>query len=137
MEREKQKKNFLTIAGEEKLAVLSFRGVVLFFKGTEYCRTLHIMDSRGISVMVEKHCAAAAECEEHNVGCLPMDGQQVTSTTRSLSFCRIKIASVGAVAMTYGLLLSDRFVSLSRLFSLLFFFFRTLKRDVASALLFR
>ena len=52
--------------------------IVLFLPlGTEYCRTLHIMDSRGISVMVEKHCAAAAECEEHNVGCLPMDGQQV------------------------------------------------------------
>lgn len=43
----------------------------------DYCQTLHIMDSTGTSVIVNKKCANRTECQPSTVGCLSIDRQTV------------------------------------------------------------
>jgi len=43
----------------------------------DYCQTLHIMDSTGSSVIVNKKCANRTECHPSTVGCLSIDRQTV------------------------------------------------------------
>ncbi|EZA61504.1 hypothetical protein X777_07837 [Ooceraea biroi] len=42
--------------------------------GRDFCRSLHILDSRGNSV--SKSCASSEECGPASVGCIPVDTQQ-------------------------------------------------------------
>jgi len=44
----------------------------------DYCQTLHIMDSTGTSVIVNKKCANRTECHPSTVGCLSIDRQTVS-----------------------------------------------------------
>ncbi|KYM80903.1 hypothetical protein ALC53_08650 [Atta colombica] len=53
--------------------------------GRDFCRSLHILDSRGNSVLVSKSCASNEECGPASVGCIPMDTQQV----RNSEFCYV------------------------------------------------
>ena len=47
------------------------------FPGNDFCHTLHIMDSTGASVVVNKKCANSSECWSLGVGCLKVDTQTV------------------------------------------------------------
>lgn len=49
-----------------------------FFTGNDFCYTLHIMDSSGASVVVNKKCANSSECWSSNIGCLKIDTQMVS-----------------------------------------------------------
>ncbi|GFG41012.1 hypothetical protein Cfor_12608, partial [Coptotermes formosanus] len=49
--------------------------VMWFCAGEDFCHTLHIMDSRGESVVVNKKCTDHTECSPHRVGCLSIDTQ--------------------------------------------------------------
>lgn len=51
---------------------------VSFSAGEDFCHTLHIMDSRGESVVVNKKCADRSECSPQRVGCLSIDTQTVS-----------------------------------------------------------
>ncbi|XKL66435.1 hypothetical protein PGB90_009855 [Kerria lacca] len=50
-------------------------------KGNNFCYTLHIMDSTGASVIVNKKCANNSECWSSRVGCLKVDSQTVMRYT--------------------------------------------------------
>ncbi|XP_018398819.1 PREDICTED: ly6/PLAUR domain-containing protein 6-like [Cyphomyrmex costatus] len=56
----------------------------------DFCRSLHILDSRGDSVLVSKSCANSAECGPASVGCIPMDTQQICISCCDLSYCNIE-----------------------------------------------
>lgn len=51
------------------------------FTDLDYCQTLHIMDSTGSSVIVNKKCANRTECHPSTVGCLRIDRQTVRNAT--------------------------------------------------------
>ncbi|KAG7209845.1 hypothetical protein KM043_011450 [Ampulex compressa] len=57
--------------------------------GRDFCRSLHILDSRGNSVLVSKSCASNAECGPASVGCIPVDTQQICISCCDLSYCNI------------------------------------------------
>ncbi|XP_033298979.1 uncharacterized protein LOC117205040 isoform X1 [Bombus bifarius] len=46
----------------------------------DFCRSLHILDSLGNSVLVSKSCVSSAECGPASVGCIPVDTQQVRNS---------------------------------------------------------
>jgi hypothetical protein len=54
-----------------------------FSVGEDFCQTLHIMDSRGESVLVNKKCANQTECSPQRVGCLSIDTQTVSPQSYS------------------------------------------------------
>ncbi|XP_043667032.1 uncharacterized protein LOC122628634 [Vespula pensylvanica] len=58
--------------------------------GRDFCRSLHILDSRGNSVLVSKSCASSAECGPSSVGCIPVDTQQICISCCDLSYCNIE-----------------------------------------------
>ncbi|XP_012218513.1 uncharacterized protein [Linepithema humile] len=58
--------------------------------GRDFCRSLHILDSRGNSVLVSKSCASSEECGPSSVGCIPVDTQQVCISCCDLSYCNIE-----------------------------------------------
>ncbi|CAK9801389.1 Ly6/PLAUR domain-containing protein 6B [Anthophora plagiata] len=58
--------------------------------GRDFCRSLHILDSRGNSVLVSKSCASSAECGPASVGCIPVDTQQICISCCDLSYCNIE-----------------------------------------------
>lgn len=51
---------------------------ILHVLGENFCHTLHIMDSTGASVVVNKKCADSAECVPQGVGCVTIDSQTVS-----------------------------------------------------------
>jgi hypothetical protein len=53
--------------------------VVIRFAGETFCHTLHIMDSKGTSVLVNKKCTTDKECQRNKVGCVEIDSQKVHS----------------------------------------------------------
>ncbi|XP_043229795.1 ly6/PLAUR domain-containing protein 6B-like [Amphibalanus amphitrite] len=55
--------------------------------GTTFCRTLHIMDTRGGSVVVNKHCATEDQCRDDRVGCLQQDHQKTCVSCCHSSYC--------------------------------------------------
>ncbi|KAK7874552.1 hypothetical protein R5R35_013125 [Gryllus longicercus] len=55
--------------------------------GQEFCHTLHIMDSRGESVVVNKKCSDRVECSAQNVGCLDIDSQKVCVSCCDENYC--------------------------------------------------
>ncbi|XP_031832734.1 uncharacterized protein LOC116427029 [Nomia melanderi] len=58
--------------------------------GRDFCRSLHILDSKGNSVLVSKSCASSEECGPASVGCIPVDTQQVCISCCDLSYCNIE-----------------------------------------------
>ncbi|XP_018364734.1 PREDICTED: uncharacterized protein LOC108762298 [Trachymyrmex cornetzi] len=58
--------------------------------GRDFCRSLHILDSRGNSVLVSKSCANSEECGPASVGCIPVDTQQICISCCDLSYCNIE-----------------------------------------------
>ena len=58
--------------------------VMCFSVGEDFCHTLHIMDSRGESVVVNKKCADQSECSPQRVGCLSIDTQTVSPQSYSV-----------------------------------------------------
>lgn len=56
-------------------------------KGEDFCHTLHIVDSRGHSVLVNKKCAEASECDPGVLGCLHIDTQTVCASCCDESYC--------------------------------------------------
>ncbi|XP_078035149.1 uncharacterized protein LOC144469102 [Augochlora pura] len=57
--------------------------------GRDFCRSLHILDSKGNSVLVSKSCASSEECGPASVGCVPVDTQQVCISCCDMSYCNI------------------------------------------------
>ncbi|XP_033231342.1 ly6/PLAUR domain-containing protein 6B-like [Belonocnema kinseyi] len=58
--------------------------------GRDFCRSLHILDSRGNSVLVSKSCASRAECGPASVGCIPVDTQRICISCCDLSYCNVE-----------------------------------------------
>ncbi|XP_011148614.1 uncharacterized protein LOC105188715 [Harpegnathos saltator] len=58
--------------------------------GRDFCRSLHILDSRGNSVLVSKSCASSEECGPASVGCIPVDTQQICISCCDESYCNIE-----------------------------------------------
>ncbi|KAK0175745.1 hypothetical protein PV327_009472 [Microctonus hyperodae] len=57
--------------------------------GRDFCRSLHILDSRGNSVLVSKSCASSAECGPASVGCVPVDTQKICISCCDVNYCNI------------------------------------------------
>ncbi|KAM0735356.1 Ly6/PLAUR domain-containing protein 6B [Formica fusca] len=58
--------------------------------GRDFCQSMHILDSRGNSVLVSKACVSSEECGPGLVGCIPMDTQQICISCCDLSYCNIE-----------------------------------------------
>ncbi|XP_063220550.1 ly6/PLAUR domain-containing protein 6B-like [Bacillus rossius redtenbacheri] len=56
-------------------------------QGEDFCHTLHIMDSRGHSVIVNKKCTDRSECSPKRVGCLDIDTQKVCVSCCDEMYC--------------------------------------------------
>ncbi|XP_050443833.1 ly6/PLAUR domain-containing protein 6B-like [Adelges cooleyi] len=57
----------------------------------DYCQTLHIMDSTGSSVIVNKKCANRSECHPSTVGCLRIDTQTVCVSCCDGMYCNTTV----------------------------------------------
>ncbi|VVC40899.1 Hypothetical protein CINCED_3A025022 [Cinara cedri] len=57
----------------------------------DYCQTLHIMDSTGSSVVVNKKCANRTECHPSTVGCLSIDRQTVCVSCCDGMYCNMTV----------------------------------------------
>ncbi|XP_049954785.1 ly6/PLAUR domain-containing protein 6B-like [Schistocerca serialis cubense] len=55
--------------------------------GDEFCHTLHVMDSHGESVVVNKKCANGTECTPQRVGCVVIDAQRVCVSCCDEMYC--------------------------------------------------
>lgn len=53
--------------------------------GETFCHTLHIMDSKGTSVLVNKKCTTEKECQRSKVGCVEIDTQMVQNKQNSFN----------------------------------------------------
>ncbi|XP_058794316.1 ly6/PLAUR domain-containing protein 6-like [Phymastichus coffea] len=69
--------------------------------GRDFCRSLHIVDSRGQSVLVNKSCASRAECSPASVGCMPVDTQKICISCCDTSYCNVD-APTDASNATYS-----------------------------------
>ncbi|XP_012274489.2 uncharacterized protein LOC105696522 [Orussus abietinus] len=58
--------------------------------GRDFCRSLHILDSRGNSVLVSKRCASSEECGPASVGCVPVDTQKICISCCDVSYCNVE-----------------------------------------------
>ncbi|XP_034951528.1 ly6/PLAUR domain-containing protein 6B-like [Chelonus insularis] len=58
--------------------------------GKDFCRSLHILDSRGNSALVNKSCASSKECSPASVGCIPIDTQTICISCCDMSYCNIE-----------------------------------------------
>ncbi|XP_011495038.1 PREDICTED: uncharacterized protein LOC105359962 [Ceratosolen solmsi marchali] len=59
-------------------------------EGRDFCRSLHILDSRGQSVLVSKSCVSKIECSPASVGCVPIDTQKICISCCDTSYCNIE-----------------------------------------------
>ncbi|XP_050542895.1 ly6/PLAUR domain-containing protein 6B-like [Daktulosphaira vitifoliae] len=57
----------------------------------DFCQTLHIMDSTGSSVIVNKKCANKSECHSSTVGCLHIDTQMVCVSCCDGMYCNMTV----------------------------------------------
>ncbi|XP_046387584.1 uncharacterized protein LOC124157123, partial [Ischnura elegans] len=60
-------------------------------RGEWFCHTLHIMDSRGESVVVHKKCADDIECSSQGVGCLQIDAQKICVSCCDEMYCNASV----------------------------------------------
>ncbi|KAF6210960.1 hypothetical protein GE061_014073 [Apolygus lucorum] len=59
--------------------------------GEDFCHTLHIMDSTGASVIVNKKCADASECWPLGVGCVLVDTQTICVSCCDEMYCNVTV----------------------------------------------
>ncbi|KAL1122318.1 hypothetical protein AAG570_003723 [Ranatra chinensis] len=60
-------------------------------EGEDFCHTLHIMDSTGASVVVNKKCADTTECWPLGVGCVLVDTQTVCVSCCDEMYCNVTV----------------------------------------------
>ncbi|XP_039277066.1 ly6/PLAUR domain-containing protein 6B [Nilaparvata lugens] len=68
-------------------------------KGHNFCHTLHIMDSRGASVIVNKKCSDSTECWPHSVGCMHIDTQTVCVSCCDEMYCNVTVPTNQSTAI--------------------------------------
>ncbi|KAK9884316.1 hypothetical protein WA026_005266 [Henosepilachna vigintioctopunctata] len=59
--------------------------------GETFCHTLHIMDSRGTSVLVNKKCTTDKECQRMKVGCVEIDSQKICVSCCDKDYCNADV----------------------------------------------
>ncbi|XP_073977671.1 ly6/PLAUR domain-containing protein 6B-like [Rhodnius prolixus] len=60
-------------------------------QGEDFCHTLHIMDSKGASVVVNKKCADSTECWPLGVGCVLVDTQTICVSCCDEMYCNVTV----------------------------------------------
>ncbi|XP_045469068.1 uncharacterized protein LOC123676855 [Harmonia axyridis] len=55
--------------------------------GETFCHTLHVMDSKGNSVLVNKKCTTDRECQRSKVGCVDIDSQKMCVSCCDKDYC--------------------------------------------------
>ncbi|KAL3270455.1 hypothetical protein HHI36_021002 [Cryptolaemus montrouzieri] len=59
--------------------------------GETFCHTLHIMDSQGNSVLVNKKCTSDKECQRTKVGCVEIDSQKMCVSCCDKDYCNADV----------------------------------------------
>lgn len=59
--------------------------------GETFCHTLHIMDSNGQSVLVNKKCTTDKECQRTKVGCVEIDSQKMCISCCDQNYCNVNV----------------------------------------------
>ncbi|KAB0798111.1 hypothetical protein PPYR_09104 [Photinus pyralis] len=59
--------------------------------GETFCHTLHIMDSKGNSVLVNKKCTTEKECQRTKVGCVEIDMQTMCVACCDQNYCNVNV----------------------------------------------
>ncbi|KAL0277281.1 UNVERIFIED_CONTAM: hypothetical protein PYX00_004625 [Menopon gallinae] len=59
--------------------------------GNNFCHTLHIMDPKGRSVLVNKKCANETECTPRSIGCYYIDNQKICISCCDEDYCNKKV----------------------------------------------
>ncbi|EFA05465.2 hypothetical protein TcasGA2_TC015648 [Tribolium castaneum] len=59
--------------------------------GETFCHTLHIMDSKGTSVLVNKKCTTDKECQRNKVGCVEIDSQKMCVSCCDQNYCNVDV----------------------------------------------
>ncbi|CAH0549769.1 unnamed protein product [Brassicogethes aeneus] len=59
--------------------------------GETFCHTLHIMDSKGTSVLVNKKCTTDKECQRNKVGCIEIDSQLMCVSCCDQDYCNTNV----------------------------------------------
>ncbi|XP_017779411.1 PREDICTED: ly6/PLAUR domain-containing protein 6B-like [Nicrophorus vespilloides] len=67
--------------------------------GETFCHTLHIMDSRGTSVLVNKKCTTEAECQQNKVGCVEIDTQLMCVSCCDQNYCNVNVPTNSSTAL--------------------------------------
>ncbi|XP_063924436.1 ly6/PLAUR domain-containing protein 6B-like [Zophobas morio] len=67
--------------------------------GETFCHTLHIMDSKGTSVLVNKKCTTDKECQRTKVGCVEVDSQKICVSCCDQDYCNINVPTNSSNAL--------------------------------------
>ncbi|XP_018319286.1 uncharacterized protein LOC108732815 [Agrilus planipennis] len=59
--------------------------------GETFCHSLHIMDSKGTTVLVNKKCTTDRECSRTKVGCVEVDNQTMCVSCCDQNYCNVNI----------------------------------------------
>lgn len=78
---------------------------VWFNLGETFCHTLHIMDSKGTSVLVNKKCTTDRECQRTKVGCVEIDSQKVSKIIVNCFTCALNCSMNNLFNNIYVILL--------------------------------
>ncbi|KAF7266494.1 uncharacterized protein LOC143194144 [Rhynchophorus ferrugineus] len=66
--------------------------------GETFCHTLHIMDSKGTSVLVNKKCTTEKECQRNKVGCVEIDAQTMCISCCDQNYCNVNVPTNSSTA---------------------------------------
>ncbi|XP_030754942.1 uncharacterized protein LOC115881542 [Sitophilus oryzae] len=66
--------------------------------GETFCHTLHIMDSKGTSVLVNKKCTTEKECQRNKVGCVEIDAQMMCISCCDQNYCNVNVPTNSSTA---------------------------------------
>ncbi|XP_074040611.1 uncharacterized protein [Leptinotarsa decemlineata] len=67
--------------------------------GETFCHTLHIMDSKGTSVLVNKKCTTDKECQRNKVGCVEIDAQTMCVSCCDQNYCNVNVPTNSSTDM--------------------------------------
>ncbi|GJQ83401.1 hypothetical protein Trydic_g14183 [Trypoxylus dichotomus] len=67
--------------------------------GETFCHTLHIMDSKGTSVLVNKKCTTDKECQRSKVGCVEVDTQVMCVSCCDQNYCNMNAPTNSSTAV--------------------------------------
>ncbi|CAH1155488.1 unnamed protein product [Phaedon cochleariae] len=67
--------------------------------GETFCHTLHIMDSKGTSVLVNKKCTTDKECQRNKVGCVEIDAQTMCVSCCDQNYCNVNVPTNSSTAV--------------------------------------